>query len=37
VVISIDAGGTDAGGFRRTVNLLEQPLADGLTGTDYLN
>jgi hypothetical protein len=37
VVISIDGAGTDAGGFRRTVNLLEQPLADGLTATDYLN
>ncbi len=37
IVISIDGRGTDPGGFRRTVNLLEQPLADGLTATDYLN
>ncbi len=37
VVISIDGNGTDAGGFRRTVNLLEQPLADGLTASDHLN
>jgi hypothetical protein len=37
VVISIDGDGTDAAGYRRTVNLLEQPLADGLTANDYLN
>jgi hypothetical protein len=37
VVISIDGDGTDASRYRRTVNLLEQPLADGLTATDYLD
>jgi hypothetical protein len=36
VVISIDGDAPDSGGFRRTVNLLEQPLADGLTAADYL-
>ncbi len=36
VVVSIDGSRTDAAGFRRTVNLLQQPLADGLTASDYL-
>jgi hypothetical protein len=37
VVISIDGDAPDSAGFRRTVNLLEQPLADGLTAADYLD
>ena len=36
VVVSIDGRAPTPAGFRRTVNVLEQPLADGLTAADYL-
>lgn len=35
LVVSIDGHGLDAAGYRRNINMLEQPLADGLTPADY--
>ncbi len=35
LVVSIDGNGLDASGYRRNINMLEQPLADGLTAADY--
>jgi hypothetical protein len=36
LAVLIDGAGADSAGFRRSVNLLEQPLAVGLTTADYL-
>jgi hypothetical protein len=35
MVVSIDGVGVDKAGFRRNINVLEQPLTDGLTAADY--
>jgi hypothetical protein len=35
LVVSIDGAGLDTAGFRRNVNVLEQPLTTGVTAADY--
>lgn len=35
LVVSLDGSGLDSAGFRRSVNVLEQPLTSGVTSADY--